>query len=537
MKPNRRELLATFLGLPALVTTGCQSNRVSPLPPGEIVGPSDWLGHKLRDGWRPVPTADAWESTGTVIVGGGVAGLAAAWRLRRAGATDFVLLELEPAVGGTSRGGESAAGAHPWGAHYIPAPLADNTQLIALLDELGVIEGREPDGTPVMAEQVLCRDPQERLFFRGRWYEGLYLHAGETPEDVEQFNRFQAEMGRWADWRDGRGRKAFAIPTAFASDDPTVTELDRIPMSEWLARHGFTSPRLRWLVDYACRDDYGMTAEQTSAWAGVFYFASRLKGAGAQAQPLMTWPDGNARLVRHLYDAAKANVRPGWAAADVNPTAAGVDVVAVSHDGTQVRGFHAKHVIFAAPQFLARHLVRPYRADPPPFLSAFTYGAWMVANLHLADRPAETRGFPLAWDNVLYESPSLGYVVNTHQRGIDHGPAVFTYYYPLCEADPRLARTQLLGTGRDEWADVALTDLTMAHPDIRRLTTRLDVMRWGHAMVRPVPGFIWGGDRAKAAKPVRNIHFAGADLSGIPIFEEALHHGVRAADEVLAARV
>ena len=27
--------------------------------------------------------------------------------------------------------------------------------------------------------------------------------------------------------------------------------------------------------------------------------------------------------------------------------------------------------------------------------------------------------------------------------------------------------------------------------------------------------------------------FAGADLSGVPIFEEAFHHGTRAADEVL----
>ena len=48
-----------------------------------------------------------------------------------------------------------------------------------------------------------------------------------------------------------------------------------------------TSPRVRWLADYACRDDYGLTAEQASAWAGLFYFASRLKGPAAEPQPLM----------------------------------------------------------------------------------------------------------------------------------------------------------------------------------------------------------------------------------------------------------
>ena len=61
MRPTRRDLLATFLGLPALVTAGCHSDAVPPLPSGEIVGPSDALGHRLRDGWRPVPTA--WSRT------------------------------------------------------------------------------------------------------------------------------------------------------------------------------------------------------------------------------------------------------------------------------------------------------------------------------------------------------------------------------------------------------------------------------------------------------------------------------------------
>lgn len=532
--PSRRELLAAFLGAPAFATTGCHSEEAAPpLPPGEIVGPSDTLGHRLRDGWRPVPAADAWEKHRIVIVGGGVTGLAAAWRLQKAGITDFTLLELEPAPGGTSRGGESAVGPYPWGAHYIPAPLAENTLLISLLEELGVVEGKQPDGSPIIAEEVLCRDPSERIFFRGCWYEGLYLHIGQLPDDETQFARFNAEMGRWASWRDAKGRKAFAIPVSAGSDDPVVTELDRIPMSEWMAKNNFTSDRLKWLVDYACRDDYGMSMEHTSSWAGVFYFASRLKSAGVQAQPLMTWPDGNARLVKHLYGKVNDRVRLGWAAAEVNPTERGVEVVAVSHDGSQVRGLRADRVIFAAPQFLAKYLIRPFRDNPPPHLFAFNYGAWMVANLHLKDRPAD-RGFPLSWDNVLYESPSLGYVVNTHQRGIDHGPCVFTYYYPLTSVDPREARSRLLSTDRDGWADVALTDLGRAHKEIRNLTERLDVMRWGHAMIRPTPGFVWGPDRRRAAQPFRGIHFAGADLSGIPIFEEALDHGVRAANEVTA---
>jgi hypothetical protein len=160
----------------------------------------------------------------------------------------------------------------------------------------------------------------------------------------------------------------------------------------------------------------------------------------------------------------------------------------------------------------------------------------MVANLFLSERPRAGLGFPAAWDNVLYESPSLGYVTATHQRGLERGPTVFTYYYPLTDANPREARARLLSAGRDEWAEVALSDLGRAHADIRALTRRLDVMRWGHAMIRPRVGFQWGGARVKAQQPSGPVHFAHTDLSGVPLFEEAFDHGLRAAEEVLASR-
>jgi hypothetical protein len=159
----------------------------------------------------------------------------------------------------------------------------------------------------------------------------------------------------------------------------------------------------------------------------------------------------------------------------------------------------------------------------------------MVANLHLRARPSE-KGVPLCWDNVLHDSPSLGYVVATHQAGLDFGPTILTYYYPLTGSNANRERRRLLDLGWGEWAEVALADLERPHGDIRKLTERLDVMRWGHAMVRPRPGFVWGGARREAARPYRGVYFAHSDLSGMALFEEAFYHGVRAAEEVLQAR-
>ena len=87
-------------------------------------------------------------------------------------------------------------------------------------------------------------------------------------------------MNAFAAARDGKGRKAFTVPTALSSDDAEWTALDKVSMARWLEAEGFRSPRLRWLVDYACRDDYGTTAEHVSAWAGIWYFAARQDGAG-----------------------------------------------------------------------------------------------------------------------------------------------------------------------------------------------------------------------------------------------------------------
>src|SRR5687767_11917154 len=367
---NRRELLAAFLGLPVALAA-CRENKQPPLPAGEIVGTSDVFGHQLRDGLRVEVPGDAWSNVPVVIVGAGIAGLAAAWQLQRSGFNDFILLELEGAPGGTSRSGSNRSISFPWGAHYIPAPMKENTALILLLDEMGVVEGKDNDGEPVVAEQFLCRDPEERIFYKGRWYEGLYLHAGANSEDLRQMDQFNAEINRWVSWRDAKGRRAFTVPVSACSDDAEVTVLDRISMGDWLDQRGLVSPRLRWWVDYACRDDYGMTVNQTSAWAGLFYFCARVLKAGVESQSLITWPEGNGRLVNHLVDKVKAQVQLSRAVIELVPNEGGVEVLTVDSLGREPRGYRAQRVIFAAPQFMARYVIRPYRENPPSHISQF----------------------------------------------------------------------------------------------------------------------------------------------------------------------
>lgn len=525
--PSRRELLRGMAALPLLA---CRSGR-GPTLSGRIVGGAHGRGHRLRTAFHPVPART--EEAAVAILGAGIAGLSAAWAFERAGFRDFVILELEDVPGGTSRSGATPITPHPWGAHYVPVPSPRNRPLVALLEEVGAVAGRDAGGRPVYAEEVLCREPQERVFFRGEWYEGLYPRVAASADDLRQLEAFETEMRRWAGWRDGRGRRAFAIPRALSSDDAELRALDDNSMQAWLGAHGFDSPRLRWFVEYGCRDDFGATLAQTSAWAGIHYFAARLEGAGEdEPSEFLTWPEGNGRLVAHLARLAGPRLRTDAMVCDVVPSKDGVEVLYQDDARGEAVRIRARHAIFALPRFLAARLVAPWRERPPGFLAETVYGSWLVANLTLRDRPA-SRGFPFAWDNVLYESPSLGYVVATHQTTRDVGPTVWTYYMPLLDDDPRTGRARLLETPWEAWAERILTDLSRAHSGLRELVERIDVYLWGHAMVRPRPGFLWSEALAASARPLLRLHFAHTDLSGMALFEEAQHHGIRAAEAVL----
>ena len=91
----------------------------------------------------------------------------------------------------------------------------------------------------------------------------------------------------------------------------------------------------------------------------------------------------------------------------------------------------------------------------------------------------------------------------------------------------------MLARSWESWVAEILADLTPAHPDIAERVRHVDVMLWGHGMIQPRPGFIWGAARRRAQAPFGAVSFAHSDMSGISLFEEAHHWGLRAAESVL----
>jgi len=499
---------------------------------GSIVGGNSSLGHALRDGKFP-PVSETAE-TGIVIVGGGIGGLSAARRLRGKGFSDFVLLELESRPGGNAISGKNEVSAYPWGAHYVPIAGSDSIEVTQLFEELGVITGRDGAGLPVYNEEYLCADPMERLYLHGRWQEGFVPQLGVGAADQRILESFFSEMRRMQSARGPDGRRAFTIPLDASSRDEEFIRLDKITMADYLRDRGWIHcAPLRWYVAYCCRDDYGAGSDKVSAWAGVHYFASRDgRAANAPGYAVVAWPEGNGWFVRQLQSAIASNVRSSCAVWNVEPESNRVLVDYFDATRQKCVRLRAKGVVWAAPHFIAQRVIRPLREQSPAASSA-VYSPWMVANLTLDTMPAGL-GMSLAWDNVFYNSVSLGYVVATHQD-VDPVPrrTVITYYQPLDDDEPATARQTALARPYNDWCDLILADLRQAHPDIADHLTHLDVWLWGHAMVRPVPGFIWGPPRARMQQSLANVTFAHSDLSGISIFEEAYTRGVRGADQLL----
>jgi hypothetical protein len=488
-----------FAAAPALVGLWRKTDR--PIT-GGFVNDAFQLGHRLRD-------HAAFRAPGQqvrvpiVIVGGGVAGLNAAWYLEKRGFRDFVLLEMEQRAGGNSRWGENEIAKFPWAAHYVPVPAKGNSLARELFEDLGVLRGGKWD------ERVLCFDPQERLFINGHWQEGIEPEDGASAGDRMQFRRFEEKMNKF------RATREFTVPMEIGAKPST---LDRISMADWMTQQGFDSVPLLWYINYACRDDYGALAKDTSAWAGIQYFASR----EPEEKGPLTWPEGNGWIAARLIEKLRAYLRAGDAVYRVTQSGAKIRVLAEQAE------YIADAVIWAAPTFLA-----PYVIDGVPRADGFQYSPWLTANLTL-DRIPEKNNPEPAWDNVIYDSPALGYVDARHMTLATHvDRTVWTFYWSLGEYNPADARRLLLAKDWNYWKEAILNDLSRAHPDIRQCVAHIDIMRMGHAMARPAPGFMFSDERMRWLKPSGNIFFANSDLSGFSIFEEAQYRGVEASKRAL----
>ncbi len=388
---SRRAFVAALVAAPALIGLSPKHSRVIA---GGFVDDGSAAGHSIRDGKTGHPRVRERKRCAVAIVGGGMGGLTAGWKLDALGVRDWTMLELASVAGGNARSGRNGVTRFPWGAHYLPVPSVDAVHVRDLMRDLGVLDS---DGWD---ERTLCHSPQERIWQHGQWHAGLEPFDALPRADRAQFARFDATIAEW------RATGAFSVPSAMGHargrtgpHAARVRALDAQSASAWMASQGFTSPALRWWVEYGTRDDYGASLTSASAWAAVHYFAGR---APDELGPL-TWPEGNDWIAQRLASRAGTRLVTNAPAEHIERTGTRWLVRTPQLD------VECDVVIWASPLF-----VLPYVMPSVRLPITLEYAPWVVANLTL-DRVPQERGAELAWDNVIYGSRSLGYVNATHQ--------------------------------------------------------------------------------------------------------------------------
>lgn len=506
----------------------------------ELHHPGRAEGHYLRDAQsrQALPAPSDIIDADIAVLGSGIAGLTAAWKLHREGARNVLMVD-GPEPFGNAAGGAYGALAYPTGAHCLPTPPQECLHVRHMLYDLGIIT-RDPYGpTPQYDERLVLHAPHERLLYEGRWQQGLVPRAGVPAAELAEHARFDAEMEKLHAMRGADRRKVFALPAAHASTDPAWRRLDAITFKAWLAQNDYRAPSLLWYLDYCCRDDYGTGIDRVSAWAGLHHFCARGgAAAGAEGGAWLTWPGGLQPLAEQLAKRTGAR-RMAGTVASVKEVDGRAEALCFTLEGAAPRTYlvRARKVICAMPLHVASRVVdgiAGYGFDPARHMP--TYTPWLVTNFLLDRFPDELPEAPLSWDNVVHGSKGLGYVVSTHQHTGQQPPAqtVFTSYVALADRAPHEARQWMQTATAEELLALATADLRAAYGSaFDGCVQRADITLRAHAMAAPLPGFLSNPGLQALREATGPVLFAHSDLSGFSVFEEASWWGWQAARNAL----
>jgi protoporphyrinogen/coproporphyrinogen III oxidase len=423
-----------------------------------------------------------------VVVGGGIAGLAAAWRLRH---RDVLLLEAGDRLGGRMR--SDACGDYwlNYGAHLFPAP---GSHVDTLARECGLETVPVTGGMMGLAvgSTVLDRGRVETyplrlpLSIRERI---AFVRAGvKIQRAVASYHR----LARRYDFEDDRTFRAFLGPLP-----PAVEDI------------------------FSCAA-HRATAEldELSAGCGIGLFALVWGGNGSLiARNLL---GGSGRLPVAMGRALGDRARTGCAVHAIRDD--GVDLVVE----TAEEEIRARQVIVAAQAPHAAPLVAPIADRAAQALRQLTYGAF----LSVAVQTSETTAMP--YDQT--------YAIATPGRAFD----MFTNQaHVLRTADPRHrggslmlfagahGAAALMQQSDETIVERFLADLHELFPETRGVIASATVHRWelGNVYARPGRGRL----QAALEGPLgiqRNLHLAGDYFAELGNMEAAARTGLAAAERV-----
>ncbi len=343
------------------------------------------VGHVLRAS-KNYPRGKEY-NTDYLIVGGGIAGLSAAYELRN---EDFLLCELSERLGGSSSANTHRDQYFAQGAHYdLAYPSYYGKALLEVLYDLEVIDYNAALDTWQFVDRqyLIAPDRESRTFDRGQFRSDV-LPEGASRERLRTLLLpFVGQM---------------PMPTTNIA--PKWQHLNTLTFAEFLKQHDLVDEALLKAVDYAMRDDWGAPSTVVSALAGVHYYTCR---PYFERDPeLLSPPQGNAYFSqRFISRLPQKRLLSQHLVQQIERQATGDFIVTVADvKNNRQQTIRTKNIIYAAHKHALKYV---YPAGYPAFKDT-TYSPWLTINVVL--NTASTK--KLYWQNeyVSGDTAFMGFV-------------------------------------------------------------------------------------------------------------------------------
>ncbi len=511
---------------------------------GDIVGEDVELGHKLRDGYFRRFEGNSNNKVYPIIIAGmGCSGLTSAWELTRNGFNDYLIVEKEAKPGGISLGDAALGTRFTWGAHYVDIPPLEAKYLHKMFESFGIITDYDINGWPIVKEEYILKKPTVNLYVDNEWVNSRYPKNIAGDDDIDSIRAFYSIIKYYSDYADEDDLPAFTYSIEYTTPKSEIRDLDKISLYDFIIARGLTSKLLHWYLDVIMQDNFGTNIKETSAWVGIHYFCINFYRQGNTDKygrfmdDLLTWPEGNNFLVNKLLQPVpKENQLYNHMIVNVekNDNVKNLTVTMYDKLNDRLIKYKTRVLIYALPKYLIPYTIPEMKKAGHYACNSYEYCPWLVANLHV-ERPPEIEGIPIAWDNIQYDTWHLGYVIPAFQKVQEDikGKETILSFYAALANNFHSERFRLLSNDWNYWAQKIVGALEQMHPGFTKIIRRLDIMKWGHAMVRPYPGFVWGSQRKEMKQTFNNIIFSHSDNGGIPVFEEASYIGLESVYKAL----
>ncbi len=476
MSANRRDFVkfvvagAVMSGCPIdLSLVSAQSGDAHKDHPADVDGEDNRICHQVRDGkvfTRPPASA----KHDVVIVGGGVSGLAAAYRLRH---RDFLLLEKEPHWGGNAYAMEYEGSTYATGSAF----LVNDEYTYPFAKEIGLelLPVNSPDASIIHGELI-----------PDTWGDGL--DKLPYPASVrEGFKKFKKEM--LAVDLEKRGKELFNKPFSDLLKEYPVE------LKQWWDTFG--------------PSNWGAASEDTAAALAIGNLQEM--AAESRTDDRYTWPGGLGAITKKLAEilrlAHKDRMQTGATTVAVVP---GKEEVQVTYMlGGELKTVAAKAVIMATPKFITRRIVEGLSEKQSEAMHKIRYIPYPVVNL-IFDKPVFNHGYDTWCPGNTFTDVIVADWVVQKQPGYQQKFNIISCYTPMKEEDRGYLLNEI---GARKIAANVLADFQKLMPGLNVNPVEVHIFRRGHPLYMSTPG-LYTQVQPLVRQPMDRVFFANTDSEG-----------------------